>query len=193
MSRRTRRRVAAARRRLVSSTPPCPGARPGDALDARVGTFRNPLRLRHHGPAQRELRLSHRYELAAGAYYAHARPRVDLPARGRAHLATALFHVNASILSFYAALLTGSCQIQTDRFQPTRWWQEVRDTRATIVHYLGVIVQMLCAHRPPGVRGIACYASAWSAGVEPPVARAAFGRNITSASAAGLWGADGEH
>ena len=40
-----------------------------------------------------------------------------------------LFHVNASVLSFFCALLTGNCQVQTDRFQPSRWWTEVRESR----------------------------------------------------------------
>lgn len=94
--------------------------------------------------------LSHRYELAAGAYYATRGGLVDFRPEGeRIYNPLPLFHVNSSILSFYAALLTGSCQIQTDRFQPTRWWSEVRATQATVVHYLGVIVQMLCA-QPPG-------------------------------------------
>jgi crotonobetaine/carnitine-CoA ligase len=40
-------------------------------------------------------------------------------------------------------VLTGNCQIQTDRFQPTRWWLEVRESKATIIHYLGVVIPML--------------------------------------------------
>ena len=54
-----------------------------------------------------------------------------------------LFHVNASILSFFCMLLTGNCQVQTDRFAPSRFWSEVRESRATIVHYLGVVIPML--------------------------------------------------
>ena len=112
--------------------------------------------------------LSHRYELAAGAYYATRGGLVDFRPDGeRIYNPLPLFHVNASILSFYAALLTGSCQIQTDRFQPTRWWQEVRDTQATVVHYLGVIVQMLCLQPPsPGDRQH-CVRFGMGAGVEP--------------------------
>ncbi len=112
--------------------------------------------------------LSHRYELAAGAYYATRGGLVDFRPEGeRIYNPLPLFHVNASILSFQAALLTGSCQIQTDRFQPTRWWQEVRDTRATIVHYLGVIVQMLCAQPPSPGDTQHCVRFGMGAGVEP--------------------------
>ncbi len=112
--------------------------------------------------------LSHRYELAAGAYYATRGGLVDFRPEGeRIYNPLPLFHVNASILSFYAALLTGSCQIQTDRFQPTRWWQEVRDTQATIVHYLGVIVQMLCVQPPSPGDQDHCVRFGMGAGVEP--------------------------
>lgn len=112
--------------------------------------------------------LSHRYELAAGAYYATRGGLVDFRPEGeRIYNPLPLFHVNASILSFYAALLTGSCQIQTDRFQPTRWWQEVRETRATIVHYLGVIVQMLCVQPPSPSDKDHCVRFGMGAGVEP--------------------------
>ncbi|HCL85148.1 MAG TPA: long-chain fatty acid--CoA ligase [Comamonadaceae bacterium] len=112
--------------------------------------------------------LSHRYELAAGAYYATRGGLVDFRPEGeRIYNPLPLFHVNASILSFQAALLTGSCQIQTDRFQPTRWWQEVRETRATIVHYLGVIVQMLCVQPPSPADRDHCVRFGMGAGVEP--------------------------
>lgn len=94
--------------------------------------------------------LSHRYELASGHAYA---TRGGLATFGegtdRIYNPLPLFHVNASVVSFPGALLTGNCQVQTDRFQPTRWWSEVRDSRATVVHYLGVIAQMLWA-QPPG-------------------------------------------
>ena len=90
--------------------------------------------------------LSHRYELAAGYAYASRGGLCTFRESGeRIYNPLPLFHVNASILSFYAALLSGSCQIQTDRFQPTRWWSEVRQSQATVVHYLGVIIQMLMA------------------------------------------------
>lgn len=117
--------------------------------------------------------LSHRYELAAGAYYATRGGLVDFRPEGeRIYNPLPLFHVNSSILSFYAALLTGSCQIQTDRFQPTRWWSEVRATQATVVHYLGVIVQMLCAQPPSPEDRQHSVRFGMGAGVEPQLHQA---------------------
>lgn len=88
--------------------------------------------------------LSHGYELAAGRWYATLGHLTSFSAGGdRVYNPLPLYHVNSSVLSFHCAMLTGSCQIQPDRFHPERWWKEIRQTRATIVHYLGVIVPML--------------------------------------------------
>lgn len=66
--------------------------------------------------------LSHRYELAAGHAYATCGGLATLrEGQERIYNPLPLFHVNASILSFYCVLLTGNCQVQTDRFQPSRF------------------------------------------------------------------------
>ena len=94
--------------------------------------------------------LSHRYELAAGMAYAACGGLAEIrETQERLYNPLPLFHVNASILSFYCMLLTGNCQVQTDRFQPTRFWTEARESRATIVHYLGVVIPMLL-NQPAG-------------------------------------------
>lgn len=112
--------------------------------------------------------LSHRYELAVGEAYATRGGEATFRDVGeRLYNPLPLFHVNASILSFYAVLLTGSCQIQTDRFQPTRWWSEVRQTQATIVHYLGVIIQMLHAQVPDAQERDHAVRFGIGAGIEP--------------------------
>ena len=69
-------------------------------------------------------------------------------ARDRLYNPLPLFHVNASIFSFYCVMLRGNCQVQTDRFSPARWWTEVHQSRATVVHYLGVVVPMLLGQPP---------------------------------------------
>ena len=88
--------------------------------------------------------LSHGYELDSGAWYATRGHLAAFRAEGeRLYNPLPVYHVNSSILSFHCVMLTGSCQIQPDRFNPVRWWTEVNQTRATIVHYLGVIVPLL--------------------------------------------------
>jgi acyl-CoA synthetase (AMP-forming)/AMP-acid ligase II len=51
--------------------------------------------------------------------------------------------MNALAASFMAAMMSGSCLIQLDRFHASSWWKTVRDTRATIIHYLGVMPALL--------------------------------------------------
>jgi len=112
--------------------------------------------------------LSHRYEIAAGEAYVNRGGMASFRESGeRLYNPLPLFHVNASILSFYAVLLTGSCQVQTDRFQASRWWEEVCETQSTIVHYLGVIIQMLHLQPIQVHEQNHCVRFGMGAGVEP--------------------------
>lgn len=117
--------------------------------------------------------LSHGYELAAGAWYS---TRGGLSTFGEAceriYNPLPLFHVNASIFSFYCAMLRGNCQVQTDRFQPSRWWTEVSESKATVVHYLGVVVPMLLGQAEHPHERDHCVRFAIGAGVEPQRHRA---------------------
>lgn len=116
--------------------------------------------------------LSHRYELASGDWYARQGGLVSIqPRNDRLYNPLPLFHVNASILSFYCMLLTGNCQIQTDRFQPSRWWEEVRESRATIVHYLGVIIPLLLNQPESDLDRKHHVRLGYGAGVEPQLHR----------------------
>lgn len=54
-----------------------------------------------------------------------------------------LFHMNALVVSGMAMMLSGGCLILPDRFHPRRWWRDVIETRATILHYLGVMPPLL--------------------------------------------------
>ncbi|MGR8946615.1 MAG: AMP-binding protein [Gammaproteobacteria bacterium] len=54
-----------------------------------------------------------------------------------------LTHMNAMATSAMAMVITSGCLIQLDRFHPKTWWSSVRDSGATICHYLGVMPAML--------------------------------------------------
>jgi acyl-CoA synthetase (AMP-forming)/AMP-acid ligase II len=64
---------------------------------------------------------------------------------GAERLATPLplFHMNALAVSTMAMILSAGCIVQLDRFHPARWWHDVADSGATIVHYLGVMPAIL--------------------------------------------------
>jgi crotonobetaine/carnitine-CoA ligase len=112
--------------------------------------------------------LSHGYEIAAGAWYATRGGLASFrEANERLYNPLPLFHVNSSIFSFYCVMLKGNCQVQTDRFQVSRWWTEVFESRATVVHYLGVVVPMLLGQSPHPHERDHAVRFAIGAGVEP--------------------------
>ena len=93
--------------------------------------------------------LANDYYLLAGQWYATIGGLCTLH-EGRERMVTPLplTHMNAMAYSAMAMLLTGGCLVQLDRFHPGSWWQTVRDTRATVVHYLGVMPAMLLGAPP---------------------------------------------
>ena len=88
--------------------------------------------------------LQNRYYLHAARWYARLGGLVALR-QGRERMVTPLplVHMNAMAFSAIAMVLTGGCLIVLDRFHPGSWWANVRDSRATVVHYLGVMPAML--------------------------------------------------
>ncbi len=93
--------------------------------------------------------LSNDYYLRAGRWYASADGLCALrPCVERLITPLPLVHMNAMAYSAMAMVLTGGCLIQLDRFHPRTWWDTVRDSRATIVHYLGVMPSMLLGAAP---------------------------------------------
>ena len=90
--------------------------------------------------------LSNDYFLRAGAWYAGL-GGLCVVQRDVERVITPLplNHVNAMAFSTMVVLTAGGCLIQLDRFHPAQWWHSVRETGATIVHYLGVMPAMLLA------------------------------------------------
>jgi len=88
--------------------------------------------------------LTNRYYLTSGAWYRdmgglvvieHGRDRILNP--------LPLYHMNCQALTATCVMLTANCLILPERFSSTRWWKDVVATRASIVHYLGVVPPML--------------------------------------------------
>ncbi len=88
--------------------------------------------------------LSNQYFTAFGAWYRDAGGLAALePGAERLLTPLPLVHMNAMAVSTMGMLMTGGCVIQLDRFHPKSWWQSVRDSGATVVHYLGVLPAIL--------------------------------------------------
>ncbi|MBL4837261.1 MAG: AMP-binding protein [Kordiimonadaceae bacterium] len=54
-----------------------------------------------------------------------------------------LFHMNALACSAMVSMAIGGCVSYLDRFHPTSWWDSVKESKASIIHYLGVMPAML--------------------------------------------------
>lgn len=88
--------------------------------------------------------LPNRYFLDAGRWYAALGHLCTVrPDQERVITPLPLSHMNAMAFSTMVVLTAGGCLIQLDRFHPGSWWASVRESRATIVHYLGVMPAML--------------------------------------------------
>ncbi|MEP1596493.1 MAG: AMP-binding protein, partial [Halieaceae bacterium] len=88
--------------------------------------------------------LDNDYFLFAGHWYNTIGGLVDVePGQERLLTPLPLNHMNAMACSTMAMIMSGGCIVQLDRFHPSSWWQSVRDSGATIVHYLGVLPAML--------------------------------------------------
>ncbi len=89
-------------------------------------------------------RLTNSYYLRAGRFYANLDGVATYEAgKDRVLTPLPLNHVNAMAFSTMVVITAGGCLIQLDRFHPKSWWKSVRDSRATIIHYLGVMPAML--------------------------------------------------
>ena len=93
--------------------------------------------------------LANNYFLEIGRWYSTLGGIVSLTTDGE-HMITPLpiFHMNAMAYSFMAMLTVGGCLTVLDRFHPRTWWQDVKDSGATCLHYLGVMPTMLMGAEP---------------------------------------------
>lgn len=87
--------------------------------------------------------LGNDYFLGAGRWYAAEGGLCALRDGDRMITPLPIFHMNAMAYSFMAMIAVGGCLTALDRFHPRSWWQSVRDSGATCLHYLGVMPSML--------------------------------------------------
>ena len=87
--------------------------------------------------------LSNEYFTCMGEWYANIDGYCRLT-YGQERLLTPLplVHMNA-LCSMMAMIMSGGCVIQLDRFHASTWWETVRESGATCLHYLGVIPAIL--------------------------------------------------
>jgi acyl-CoA synthetase (AMP-forming)/AMP-acid ligase II len=112
--------------------------------------------------------LSHGYEIGCGAWYASLGGAATFrTGQERIYNPLPLYHANAGVVSLMGAIWGGHCQIQSERFHPQRWWREIAETRATVVHYLGIIAPLLLSQPPGEDERRHCVRFGIGAGIEP--------------------------
>jgi acyl-coenzyme A synthetase/AMP-(fatty) acid ligase len=93
--------------------------------------------------------LSNAYFLRCGQWYTEIGGLCTLrPGEDRLITPLPMTHMNAMACSTLGMVLSGGCIIPLDRFHPRSWWQMVRDSKATILHSLGVMPTMLLGFEP---------------------------------------------
>ena len=111
--------------------------------------------------------LSNLYFLMAGDWYANVGGIATLQDGARMITPLPVFHMNAMAYSFMAMLAVGGCLTVLDRFHPSTWWQDVADSGATCLHYLGVMPSMLLGLPESRLETAHCVRFGFGAGVDP--------------------------
>ena len=143
---------------VVDPVPPAPVGSPDGAAAATLATECALLYTSGTTGRPKGCILPNRYFLHSGAWYAAvgglAALRTAHPdgqgrwTQERMLTPLPLVHMNAMAYSTLAMVLTGGCLVVLDRFHPTTWWDDVRASRASVVHYLGVMPSMLMRAAP---------------------------------------------
>lgn len=112
--------------------------------------------------------LTNEYFLRAGKWYAEEGGLCTLGTEGERMLTPLpIFHMNAMAYSFMAMVAVGGCLVALDRFHPRSWWQDVADSRATCLHYLGVMPSILMGMPPAESDRAHSVRFGFGAGVDP--------------------------
>ena len=91
------------------------------------------------------VQVTHQMYVAAGQGFAHwtrATPE------DRFFTCLPYFHANAQYYSTMGALAAGGTLVMVDRFSASRFWEQVREARATVVNFIGMMMPVL-SKQPP--------------------------------------------
>lgn len=149
---------------------PLPTLAPARAIPADIGPDTECALLYTSGTTGRPKGciLSNHYFLeAGGSYTRHGGLATMQAGRERFYNPLPLFHMNHLAVTATAAMLLGNALVITERFSPSRWWGEIVECGATIVHYLGIVVATLMNAPPGDLDRRHRVKFAFGAGVEP--------------------------
>lgn len=152
--------------------PPAPRRAPGVCVESPLE--RECLIIFTSGTTSRPkgCRITNHSCLESGRSYASVGGLLSLEREStRLYIPLPTFHMNATVLAFNAMLQTRGCLILSERFSASAWWREIRETRATGFHYLGLIPPLLLKAPLSGDDGRHELRFGLGAGVDPAVHR----------------------
>lgn len=88
--------------------------------------------------------ITNAYALKSGKAYGSPEPALTLrPGVDRVLNPLPMFHMNTLMMTAGGVIDRGACLIVPGRFSLRNWWEDVRATRATRIHYLGLMIPAL--------------------------------------------------
>ena len=93
--------------------------------------------------------LTNEYFITAAQCYTSIGGRAEMLAGAeRVYNPLPLYHMNALAVTATGMMRMGGCLVLPDRFHPDAWWDDLRATGATAIHYLGVVPPLLLNRAP---------------------------------------------
>ncbi len=108
--------------------------------------------------------------LAAGESYGTAGGLIDFrTGEDRLYIPLPAFHMNVSVYTLNTMTRLRNCIVLQDRFRASSWWQDIVESEATCVHYMGIIPPLLVKAPPSSLDRAHSVRFGQGAGVDPSV------------------------
>ena len=129
---------------FASAAPPADGAAPPDSLPATPPVTPDDVSMLVYTSGTtghpKGVQVTHRMYVAAGQGFAHW---TQATPDDRFFTCLPYYHANAQYYSTMGALAAGAALVVTDRFSASRFWEQVRQARATVVNFIGMMMPVL--------------------------------------------------
>lgn len=93
------------------------------------------------------VQITHKMYVAAGQGFAHWTQSTP---QDRFFTCLPFFHANAQYYSTMGAIAATSTLVVADRFSASRFWSQVRESKATVVNFIGMMMSILTKNEPSG-------------------------------------------
>lgn len=91
------------------------------------------------------VQITHKMYVAAGQGFAYWTESTN---EDRFFTCLPFFHANAQYYSTMGAIASGATLIVEQRFSASKFWEQVRDSKATVVNFIGMMMSILAKNEP---------------------------------------------